>query len=187
MVAKATHLAGTAYAPSTNSTYGKAWTRFSTFCTKNGVDPWSASDGDICLFIIARAKETASLAMVESDFKTVLSIRKHSGTNVCNVPFPHLVVRGLMQAIESEELLQLPFDPEIVHILLKHSPCVQGLASFLVLWQSAIICCLYWGDAVFDEIVALQIRHIIKRGDSFELQISARRDNLTTASRRVII
>ena len=113
-----------------------------------------ASDGDFCLFILARAKETASLAMVECDFKTVLSIRKHSGTNVCNVPFPNLVVRGLMQAIESEEFLQLPFEPEIVHVLLKHSSCVQGPTSFLVQQQSAIICCLYWGDAIFDEIVA---------------------------------
>ena len=92
-----------------------------------------------------------------------------------------------MQAMESEECLQLPFKPEIVHVLLKHSSCVQGPASFLVQRQSAIICCLYWGDAVFDEIVALQIRHIIKQGDSFELQISKRRDNLTTASRRMII
>ena len=67
-----------------------------------------------------------------------------------------------MQAIESEDLLQLPFNPEIVHVLLKHSPCVQGPASFLVQRQSAIICCLYWGDAVFDEIVALQIPILLK-------------------------
>ena len=101
-----------------------------------------ASDGDLCIFILDRAKETASFAAVKGEFRSVLSVRKHSKSEVCNVPYPDLMVRGLVQAMETEELLQLPFDPEIIYVLLKHSPCLQGQVSFLAQRQSAIICCL---------------------------------------------
>ena len=86
LIAQATQLTSISTAPPSNSE--RVWSWFSFFCSKHGVDPWSASDGDICLFIIARAKETASLAMVEGDLKTVLSFRKNAGTSMGNVPFP---------------------------------------------------------------------------------------------------
>ena len=133
LVAKATHLAGTAYAPSTNSTYGKAWTRFSTFCTRNGVDPWTASDMDVCLFIVHRSEETASPNMVKGDLKAVMSFRKNSGKPIGNVPFASLVVKGLLKTMESEERLKLPFEPEVVQVLLKNALCVKGPVTFVAL------------------------------------------------------
>ena len=143
LLAQATDLTAISALPSSHCE--RVWTDFSSFSARHGLDPWLASEGDLCIFILDRAKDTVSFAAVKGEFKSVLSIRKHSKSEVCNVPFPDLVVRGLMQAMETEELLQLPFDPEIVHVLLKHSPCVQGPASFLAQRQSSIICCLFWG------------------------------------------
>ena len=95
---------------------------FSSFCTRHGLDPWLASGDDICVFLVDLAKETSSLTAVKGDLKSVLSVRKHSKSEVANVHHPDLLVRGLLQAMETEELLQLPFDPEILYVLLKYSP-----------------------------------------------------------------
>ena len=100
---------------------------------------------------------------------------------------PDLLVRGLLQAMETEELMQLPFDPEILYVLLKYSPCLQGQVSFLAQRQSALVCCLFWGNACFDEIVSLNICHLLKKGNNFELHITARRFEVYTFSRRIIV
>ena len=71
--------------------------------------------------------------MVEGDLKTVISIRKNTGIPMGNVSFPSLMVKGLMQTMESEERLQLPFKPEVVQVLLKNALCVKGPVTFFAL------------------------------------------------------
>ena len=83
--------------------------------------------------------------------------------------------------------MQLPFDPEILYVLLKYSPSLWNRASFLAQRQSALVCCLFWGNAYFDKIVSLNIRHLLKKGHNFELHITARRFEVYTFSRRVIV
>ena len=72
--------------------HGQNW---SNFCSKNGVDPWTASDMDICQFVVARSEETASPNVVEADLKAVMSFRKNAGKPIGNAPFASLVVKGL--------------------------------------------------------------------------------------------
>ena len=114
LVAKATQLAASAYASSTSGAYGKSWTKFVNFCSKHGVDPWTAIDMDFCLFVIARSEETASPNVVEADLKAVMSFRKNANKSIGNIPFAGLVVKGLLKTMESEERLKLPFEPEVV-------------------------------------------------------------------------
>ena len=78
------------------------------------------------------------------------------------------MVSGLFKTIESEERLKLPFEPEVVQVLLKNALTVQDKpVSFVALRQAAMYVCMYWGTARFEEIIALKIRQIAKKGASF--------------------
>ena len=109
LVAKATQLAADSYASSTSGAYGKSWTKFTDFCSKHGVDPWTATDMDVCLFVVARSEETASPNVVEADLKAVMSFRRNANKPIGNIPCAGLVVKGLLKTMESEEKLMLPF------------------------------------------------------------------------------
>ena len=63
------------------------------------MDPWEASEMDICLFIVHRSEETASPNMVEGDLKAVMSFRRNAGKPLGNIPFASLVVKGLLKTM----------------------------------------------------------------------------------------
>ena len=85
LVAKATQLAADSYASSTSGAYGKSWNKFANFCSKHGVDPWTATDMDVCFFVVARSEETASPNVVEADLKAVMSFWRNANKPLCRV------------------------------------------------------------------------------------------------------
>ena len=71
--------------------------------------------------------------MVEGDLKAVMSFRRNAGKPIGNIPFASLVVKGLLKTMESEERLKLPFEPEVVQVLLKNALSVKGPITFVAL------------------------------------------------------
>ena len=67
--------------------------------------------------------------------------------------------------MESAERLKLPFEPEVVQVLLKNAlKTVQGKeVPFVALRQAAMYVSMYWGTARFEEVIAIKIRQIAKK------------------------
>ena len=101
--------------------------------------------------------------MVEGNLKAVMSFWRNAGKPLGNIPFASLVVKGLLKTMESEERVCLPFEPEVVQVLLKNALSVQGPTDFVSLRQAALYCAMYWGTARFKEVIDLEIQQILKK------------------------
>ena len=177
LMEKATSLAAQALAPSTKDNYGRAWVRFSTFCKGKGIDPMLATESDVAIFLVQRSEETDSPNMVEGDLKAVKCFRKQAGKPLGEIPLIPNVMAGLLKNMEAGSLNRLGFEPEHVQCLFKAALTENGPDNFVGIRQAALYAAMYWGTARFEEIVPLQIRQLVKKGASFELQIRKGKKN----------
>ena len=71
----ASSLAATALALTTNVQYGRAWGRFTAFCSTNGFDPFEAPGPVVATWLVYRAEQTSSPNVLESDLKSIKCFR----------------------------------------------------------------------------------------------------------------
>ena len=187
LMEKATTLAAQALAPSTKDNYGRAWVRFSTFCKGKGVDPMLATESDVSIFLVQRSEETDSPNMVEGDLKAIKCFRKQAGKPLGAIPLIPNVMAGILKNMEADSLNRLGFEPEHVQCLFKVALSENGPDNVVGIRQAALYAAMYWGTARFEEIVPLQIRQIVKKGASFELQIRKGKKNQTKKLQRCIV
>ena len=64
---------------------------------------------------------------------------------------------------------------------------MHGLKNFVGLCQAALYCAMYWGTANFEEVIDLEIRQVLKKGVSIELQIRKGKCNQTHKLQRCIM
>ena len=187
LMEKATMLAAQALAPSTKDAYGRAWVRFATFCKGKGVDPMSAAESDVAIFLVQRSEETDSPNMVEGDLKAIRCFRKHAGKPLGAIPLIPMVMAGILKNMEANSLDRLGFEPEHVQCLFKAALSENGPDNLVGIRQAALYAAMYWGTARFEEIIPLQIRQIVKKGASLELQIRKGKKNQTKKLQRCIV
>ena len=94
---KASVLAASALADSTQSNYSKAWARFLDFCDKMGYNPMEASGKDIALWLVFRAEQTSSPNVLEADLKAIKCFRHSANKSVWDYPVADSVLKGLLK------------------------------------------------------------------------------------------
>ena len=125
--------------------------------------------------------------MVEGDLKAIKCFRKHAGKPLSEIPLIPNVMAGILKNMEADSLNRLGFEPEHVQCLFKAALAENGPENFVGIRQAALYAAMYWGTARFEEIVPLQIRQLVRKGASFELQIRKGKKNQERKLQRCIV
>ena len=146
-----------------------------------------ATESDVSIFLVQRSEETDSPNMVEGDLKAIRCFRKQAGKPLGAIPLIPNVMAGILKNMEAGSLNRLGFEPEHVQYLFKAALSENGPDNVVGIRQAALYAAMYWGTARFEEIVPLQIRQIVKKGASLELQIRKGKRNQTKKLQRCIV
>ena len=146
-----------------------------------------ATEADVASFLVSRSEETNSPNMVEGDLGAVKCFRVHAGKPLNEVPLIPNVMKGILKNMEATSRNRLGFEPEHIQCLFKAALVENGPESFVGIRQAALYAAMYWGTARFEEIVALEIHQLVKKGASIELQIRKGKTNQDRKLQRCIV